>query len=60
MNIECPICKKKIDADSKGKYFPFCSQRCKLVDLNAWFSNGYTITSPIPDESDEDLENKLE
>ncbi len=60
MKSKCPICKKKVDADKKGQYSPFCSERCKLVDLNSWLEGGYTICSPIPDETKEDLENKLE
>ncbi|MCE5341552.1 MAG: DNA gyrase inhibitor YacG [Planctomycetaceae bacterium] len=60
MKLKCPVCKKKIDADRKEACFPFCSERCKLVDLNSWFSGDYTICSPIPDEMKKDLENKLE
>jgi endogenous inhibitor of DNA gyrase (YacG/DUF329 family) len=60
MNARCPICKKELKSDTGTPYFPFCSQRCKLVDLNSWLSNGYTISSPIPDEDGEDTENGLE
>ncbi|MEN6383712.1 MAG: DNA gyrase inhibitor YacG [Phycisphaerales bacterium] len=52
--MKCPICKKKIREDQKGSYFPFCSERCKLVDLNSWFDGNYIISSPIPDEKEED------
>lgn len=67
MEYRCPICKRKIEkvktgkdkADTTGSFFPFCSERCKLVDLNAWFESDYTISSPIP-EDDEKNENNSE
>ncbi len=54
MKRKCPICKKKLMDDPKTAYFPFCSERCRLVDLNAWFEGNYTISSPIPDEEGDD------
>lgn len=56
MVSKCPICKKKITDEKKGPNFPFCSERCKLVDLNSWFDGNYTISSRIPDEEDENGE----
>jgi endogenous inhibitor of DNA gyrase (YacG/DUF329 family) len=50
---KCPICKKKITEETKGPNFPFCSERCKLVDLNSWLEGDYTISTPIPEEEDE-------
>ncbi|MFC1677619.1 DNA gyrase inhibitor YacG [Planctomycetota bacterium] len=44
----CPNCKKPINSPleteaGKPKFFPFCSQRCKLIDLGAWFDAKYTV-----------------
>jgi endogenous inhibitor of DNA gyrase (YacG/DUF329 family) len=36
---KCPICKK----DVVQEFRPFCSKRCKDVDLNRWLSNSYII-----------------
>jgi len=36
---ECPICGKPVDQ----KFKPFCSQRCRQVDLNRWLSGNYRI-----------------
>ncbi len=44
---ECPICGKPVDA----KYHPFCSARCKLVDLHRWMGEGYRVET---EETDED------
>jgi hypothetical protein len=35
----CPICGKRVDA----KFKPFCSARCRQVDLNHWLSESYRI-----------------
>jgi len=57
MKHRCPICNKIIKTSPKekseaAKSYPFCSQRCKLVDLGAWLDTGYKIVSgPEPDES---------
>jgi uncharacterized protein len=41
----CPICGKPVDKGSKS--YPFCTDRCRLVDLGKWFSGGYTLSRPI-------------
>ena len=46
----CPICGKPAVEASK----PFCSERCRDVDLNRWLSNSYAI--PGKPEDDEDAE----
>ena len=51
--LHCPICKKAVEAT--GEDFPFCSDRCRVIDLGKWASGGYVISSPIhdPDVLDE-------
>jgi tRNA threonylcarbamoyladenosine biosynthesis protein TsaE len=46
----CPICGKTVDQQSPT--FPFCSPRCRLVDLGRWFSGHYGTTRPISEEDD--------
>jgi endogenous inhibitor of DNA gyrase (YacG/DUF329 family) len=46
----CPICGKPAIEASR----PFCSERCRDVDLNRWLSNSYTI--PAAKDDDEDAE----
>jgi endogenous inhibitor of DNA gyrase (YacG/DUF329 family) len=50
MKFQCPICRKTTDSDSSSD-FPFCSERCKLLDLGAWASEKYVISEPVIDES---------
>ena len=46
----CPICKKL----SLAQYRPFCSARCKQIDLNRWLSGGYSVPAMEPDDGDFD------
>ena len=46
-SLRCPIC-RKIVLRSEPE-FPFCSERCKLIDLGKWASGGYVISSPVSD-----------
>lgn len=45
--ILCPICKKPVDVSSED--VPFCSDRCRLLDLGKWASGDYKVSSPILD-----------
>lgn len=49
-NLRCPTCKKPVK--SKDSEFPFCSERCRLIDLGKWASGAYVISSPVTDISD--------
>jgi len=49
--FKCPIC-KTILPGTQVATFPFCSERCKLLDLNNWLSGRYTVSRPI-DPTDE-------
>jgi hypothetical protein len=53
--MRCPICKSPVDESQAGKpgsYFPFCSERCKLIDLGRWLGGKYQIPVVEEDESD--------
>lgn len=43
MKIICPTCKKKIDYDKKNEFRPFCSNKCKLIDLGSWAKEEFSI-----------------
>jgi endogenous inhibitor of DNA gyrase (YacG/DUF329 family) len=60
MKLRCPICRKATDSDANAE-FPFCSERCKLLDLGNWASEKYVISKPAFDESMfENLEREME
>jgi len=45
--LHCPICKKLVSLDHPE--VPFCSERCRTIDLGKWASGDYKISSPILD-----------
>lgn len=50
LKLRCPICKKAVV--STGSFFPFCSDRCKDIDLGKWASGAYVIPSHTQDEEE--------
>lgn len=47
LKLRCPICKKAVkNTDAE---FPFCSERCRTIDLGKWASGAYVISSPVAD-----------
>jgi endogenous inhibitor of DNA gyrase (YacG/DUF329 family) len=45
--VKCPTCKRPVEWSQESVYRPFCSDRCRLIDLGAWFGEQHRI----PDES---------
>jgi endogenous inhibitor of DNA gyrase (YacG/DUF329 family) len=48
----CPICKKEVAPRAQNPSFPFCSSRCKQVDLGKWLNEEYAV--PAIDSPDDD------
>jgi uncharacterized protein len=50
----CPTCQGPVETrDIKtNKLFPFCSEKCKLVDLGKWFNGEHTLEGPIEEEDE--------
>lgn len=48
--VKCPSCKKTGDWFA-GKYGPFCSHRCKVIDLGKWLNEENLISEPLRPES---------
>lgn len=46
--VDCPTCAKKVEWIEANKYRPFCSERCKQIDLGAWAEEKYAIPAAIP------------
>ena len=46
-SLRCPTCRKIVLATDPD--FPFCSDRCRVIDLGKWISGGYVISSPEND-----------
>jgi endogenous inhibitor of DNA gyrase (YacG/DUF329 family) len=53
MQVKCPHCGKKVVWDTANKWRPFCSERCKLVDLGAWIAEEHAIPGePVQGDPD--------
>jgi uncharacterized protein len=54
MKLTCPTCRKKFEmASSQSK--PFCSPRCRQIDLNRWLSEEQRLpVDPLGEEPDEE------
>lgn len=60
MDTVCPICKRPVEPPSQegegqtagSSHFPFCSERCKLIDLGRWLDGRYQIPV-VEDDLDE-------
>jgi len=55
----CPICNTELAiAPAQSAHFPFCSQRCKQIDMHRWCEGKYAILEPLdlhaiePDDGD--------
>jgi endogenous inhibitor of DNA gyrase (YacG/DUF329 family) len=47
VKVRCPVCKKAVKSTDSD--FPFCSDRCRVIDLGKWSSGSYVISSPVKD-----------
>lgn len=59
MEQACPVCGRAAEQDRSNRWRPFCSERCKLVDLGRWLAQDYVIPGPpaeVPDEVEPDDE----
>lgn len=58
--VNCPSCNKPVTWSEQSPWRPFCSERCKLIDLGAWADESHAIPDyvTIPEQSDFDEHNK--
>jgi endogenous inhibitor of DNA gyrase (YacG/DUF329 family) len=57
--VNCPICEKELVWSPENQYRPFCSERCKIIDLGDWADGKRFIPSDAEndDVTESDLEN---
>jgi endogenous inhibitor of DNA gyrase (YacG/DUF329 family) len=49
--VKCPQCGTPVPWTPGSKWRPFCSERCKLLDLGAWASEQYRVRTNEPPET---------
>ena len=54
-SVPCPICGNPALFSPKNPFRPFCSERCKLIDLGQWATEGYRV--PLDEKETEKGEN---
>lgn len=50
--VQCPTCQAPVEWSAQSPFRPFCSERCKLIDLGAWASEAHAIPG---NEQEDDL-----
>ncbi len=53
VKVKCPVCRKEVPWKD-NTYRPFCSDRCRIVDLGNWADGSYSIESAVPPDFEED------
>ncbi len=62
INVKCPTCKNDFSYYS-SEFRPFCTERCKMIDMGHWFDESYTIegrTNSVYIEDSEMLQQLLD
>jgi endogenous inhibitor of DNA gyrase (YacG/DUF329 family) len=49
MAVKCPICEKPAPPRAENPSFPFCSTRCRQVDLGRWLGEEYRVPTRAPE-----------
>jgi uncharacterized protein len=49
--VRCPQCGTAVEWTPESRYRPFCSQRCKMIDLGAWAAEAYRV--PVAEKDDD-------
>jgi endogenous inhibitor of DNA gyrase (YacG/DUF329 family) len=51
--VKCPTCRRPVEWSEASTYRPFCSDRCRLIDLGAWLTEQHKIPDEPLGESDD-------
>ncbi|MES9969670.1 MAG: DNA gyrase inhibitor YacG [Candidatus Thiodiazotropha sp.] len=55
--VPCPTCGKSVVWSEESPWRPFCSERCRLIDLGDWFDENHRISEPMGDHSEDETGN---
>ena len=56
VTVSCPTCAIAVEWTPDNRFRPFCSERCRLIDLGQWANEGYRIPDPGKPEPEEDAQ----
>lgn len=49
VTVKCPTCQRLVPWAPESKWRPFCSERCRLIDLGDWLDESHRISEPADD-----------
>ncbi len=52
--VKCPQCGATVPWTAASTWRPFCSERCRTLDLGAWAAEAYRVPATQPDEAKDD------
>jgi hypothetical protein len=52
--VKCPTCRRPVEWSEQSAYRPFCSERCRLIDLGAWLTEQNKISDGEVDPADDE------
>lgn len=55
--VKCPACQTPVEWVPANRYRPFCSERCRLIDLGQWANEAYSV--PVTTSPDQDTDSSL-
>ena len=50
--VRCPTCSRPVEWTEASRWRPFCSERCKLIDLGAWAAEQHVIPGEVAETED--------
>lgn len=52
--VACPQCNRDVVWNTENKFRPFCSERCKMIDLGLWANEEYRVPdNELPDQPED-------
>lgn len=57
--MRCPTCKRPVDATARNPFRPFCSERCRMVDLGTWASEEYRVAGGKAEDDSEHPDDRM-
>jgi hypothetical protein len=53
--VSCPTCRAAVRWQAASRFRPFCSERCKLIDLGQWADEGYRVPAVEAEPMEQDF-----
>jgi uncharacterized protein len=59
MTTKCPTCERKVEPPPQNKTFPFCTERCRTIDLGRWLGEDFRLASKNSGDDEDGEESAL-